>query len=208
MTDPILQKIIALLREAYHCHTVILYGSHARGDATHSSDYDLLGIRAEGEFERDCRLIDGYYLDAFIYSEFDIKKQKDSLLRIKEGVVLYQKEKLGDELMAQIKQRLQEGPPKTAAWEKHEIEQWVNKMLARAKQEDIEGNYRRHWLLFDLLECYFKLRDAWYFGPKESFSWLKANDRKVYQAFEAALQPAANLGAIEKLITCVLLSNE
>lgn len=76
-------------------------------------------------------------------------------------------------------------------------------MLARAKENDIEGNFRRHWLLHELLECYFKLRDAWHLGPKESFKWLKIYDLPVYYAFEEALKPSAELESIEKLITLV-----
>jgi len=58
----------------------------------------------------------------------------------------------------------------------------------RTKTEDIEGNFCRHWLLHDLLECYFKIRDQWYLGPKESFKWLKKNDEKTYQIFDAAVK--------------------
>lgn len=92
---------------------------------------------------------------------------------------------------------------KTLTSEKHEINTWVMKMLVRAKQEDIEGNFRRHWLLHDLLECYFKLWDSWYLGPKESFQWLKENDLQTYTAFNEALKPSASLRKIEKLISCV-----
>jgi len=78
-------------------------------------------------------------------------------------------------------------------------------MLHRASQNDIEGNFRRHWLLHDLLECYFKMRDIWYLGPKESFLWLSKNDVVAYSLFESALNINATLNEIEKLITHVLV---
>lgn len=69
------------------------------------------------------------------------------------------------------------------------------------------GNFRRHWLLHDLLECYFKLRDSWYLGPKESFNWLKNNDTQTYAAFNDALKPNADLNQIEQLIKLVRTEN-
>jgi predicted nucleotidyltransferase len=43
------------MQALYGCHTVILYGSRARGDATAESDYDVLGVRDSGEAIRDAR---------------------------------------------------------------------------------------------------------------------------------------------------------
>jgi hypothetical protein len=65
-----------------------------------------------------------------------------------------------------------------------------------------------HWLLHDLLECYFKLRDHWYLGPKESFQWLKANDINTFFAFEKALKPGTSLQSISDLVKQVSISIE
>jgi len=127
-------------------------------------------------------------------------------LRIgKDGIALCQKNNIGNELLKKVRTIFKTGPQTTPHWEKHEINTWIMKMLDRAKQNDIEGNFRRHWLLHDLLECYFKLRDTWYLGPKESFQWLKNNDSPTYTAFNAALNPNADLDVIEKLINRVKL---
>ena len=40
--NPILEQIVNELIEKFKCHTVLLYGSHARGDATSKSDYDAV----------------------------------------------------------------------------------------------------------------------------------------------------------------------
>lgn len=200
INDKRLLKIVEDMQIKHGCHTVILYGSRARNEPTHTSDYDIIAIREQGDFVRDCRIFDGFYLDAFIYSEEFVKNPDISLIRIKDGIVLIQKENIGETLINKIKNIFQQGAPKTAAWEKIEIITWTQKMLQRAKENDIEGNFRRHWLLHDLLECYFKMRDSWYLGPKESFQWLKINDPEIYSAFEIALQPNASLNNIENLI--------
>ena len=205
--DMLLDEIIIDLQMKYECHTFILYGSRARGEQTITSDYDIIAIRDGGEFERDCRIFKGFYLDAFIYSEEIIKNPDHHLIRAKDGVVLSQKNHIGDELLNRISIIYNQGPPKTPGWERIEIPVWLEKMLQRTKAEDIEGNYRRHWLLYDLLECYFKIRDQWYLGPKESFNWLKNNDEKTYLAFDAALKSDASLTMIENLIHAVIGNN-
>ncbi|TAK73122.1 MAG: nucleotidyltransferase domain-containing protein [Gammaproteobacteria bacterium] len=201
--DPLLKIIKRDIINTYKCHTIILYGSRARGEATTTSDYDILAIRDKGNLERDCRFFEGFYLDVFIYAEDAVKNPDASLIRIKDGVALCQKDNIGDELLSKVKAIFKAGPPATPSWEKQEINAWVMKMLDRAKQGDIEGNFRKHWLLHDLLECYFKLRDAWYLGPKESFQWLKNNDMQIYGAFNEALKPNATFDEIEKLIMFV-----
>lgn len=206
INDERLLNIIQDIKVKYKCHTFILYGSRARGESTNTSDYDIIAIREQGEFERDCRVFDGFYLDAFIYSEEAIKNPDVSFIRIKDGIVIFQKNHMGDTLLTKIKSIFQQGAPKTAAWEKHEITTWTGKMLQRAAENDIEGNFRRHWLLYDLLQCYFKMRDLWYLGPKESFRWLQANDPITYLAFEIALKSDSSLSDIQKLISNVVSS--
>jgi len=198
-----LLEITQNIQAKYACHTIILYGSRARGESTNSSDYDIIAIREQGDFERDCGIFDDFYLDVFVYSEEAIKNPDASLIRIKDGVVLFQKDHIGDSLLNTIKGIFQKGAPKTPAWEKHEIINWTRKMLQRAQESDVEGNFRKHWLLYDLLECYFKMRDRWYLGPKESFQWLKVNDPNIYSAFEVALKANSTFNEIENLINNV-----
>jgi predicted nucleotidyltransferase len=127
--DPLLKKIEHDIIQNYKCHTIILYGSRAREEATATSDYDILAIRETGELERDCRLFENFYLDIFIYSEEAVKDPDTSLIRIKDGIVLRQKDSMGDDLLAKIKSIFNAGPPATPIWEKHEMNTWVMKML-------------------------------------------------------------------------------
>lgn len=198
--DKKLAEIMRQLQEKYACHTIILYGSYARGEANEQSDYDIAAIREKGEMQRDCRLLGGVYLDSFIYSEKEVKEPDSSFIHMKDGIVICQKHNIGDEFLSKIKKIYQQGPKKIPDWEKQVIVTWSQKMLARAKVGDIEGNYRRHWLLFDLLQAYFHLRDQWYLGPKESFLWLNKSDQTTFSFFEKALEPTASLENLEKLI--------
>lgn len=55
------------LRSVHAVHTVILYGSYVRGDATPESDIDVAGFADVSEVLRDARIWDGRYLDGFVY---------------------------------------------------------------------------------------------------------------------------------------------
>lgn len=198
LPEPRLVKIVDNLKEKYNCHTIILYGSRARGDETAASDYDIIAIRDKGEMERDCRKFEGVFLDIFIYSLEEINKLSD-FLRIKDGIVICEKDRIGGDLLEKVKDCYKKGPSPKPAWEKQVMVAWGQKMLERANIGDIEGNFRAHWLIYDLLEAYFQLRDLWYLGPKEAFQWLKKNDIEIYALFENVLRQGINLQQLKRL---------
>lgn len=71
LNDIVLQSIITELTSLHDCHTIILYGSRARGDFTSTSDYDVAGITKSGEKKRIARFDETHkvYHDIFIYPE-------------------------------------------------------------------------------------------------------------------------------------------
>ena len=74
-------------------------------------------------------------------------------------------------------------------------------MLKRAGKDDVEGNFRYHWLLYDSLEIYFVIKKMLYRGPKNSLAWIKENDLAAYELFERALKIAAPFEAGESLVS-------
>jgi uncharacterized protein len=50
--DLVLKMIVNELITQKNCHTIILYGSRARGAYTSTSDYDVAGISKNGERQR------------------------------------------------------------------------------------------------------------------------------------------------------------
>ena len=190
--DPLIGQIAEELRAKHGCHTVLVYGSRARGEGQPTSDYDLLGIRPGGETFRDARRWNGVYLDLFIYPEELIARPDETMLQWFGGVVLFQKDQIGDTLLARLNAIYDAGPAPMPEDERETRRVWAGKMLERAREDDIEAHYRRAWLLTALLEDYFQLRDRWYLGPKKSFLWLKEHDPATYTAFDLALQPTAS----------------
>jgi hypothetical protein len=201
MKDRTLTRLVRDMRDKHGCHTVILYGSRARGDASATSDYDLIGFRKSGAVRHDARALGRAFLDAFIYPEKDTKAAE--LLHLRDGVVLFQTKNFGDKLLARIARVHAKGPKPLTAEEKRVRIVWARKMLARARWQDTEGNFRRAWLLTALLEDYFALRGLWYEGPKMAFGWLKQHAPKIARLYGSALKPGAKLSAISKLVTAV-----
>jgi predicted nucleotidyltransferase len=97
--------------EEHRCHTAVIYGSWARGDATPASDVDLLFVRETGATVRDARVVGGVYLDAFVYPESALDTLDPSFLRILDGVVLRERDGVGSELLARVGEMHHRGPP-------------------------------------------------------------------------------------------------
>ncbi|MBO9542689.1 nucleotidyltransferase domain-containing protein [bacterium] len=202
--DAMLNLLIDELRDRHACHTVILYGSRARGDHSAHSDYDVLGIRKDGEAYRDARPWQDSYLDAFIYPEAAFDVLDEGMLRLHGGRVLIEQEAWGRQLLMRVDALFSAGPAAPDPTEVQTRITWARKMLARIQRQDLEAHYRRHWLLVQLLEDYFYLRRQWYRGPKESFAWLQANDPPTYSRFEAALEPHASDEHLHLLVEHVI----
>lgn len=197
--DEFLATAVNRLIRKYGCHTVVLYGSRARGDFTAKSDYDLMGVR-KGKALRLAKKEKGFYLDIFIYSERELKTPGEQHLYMKEGIVLFEKEKFGTQFLKNLK-KIAKRPYRPMP--KDEIlarRIWAHKMWERTLVGDIEANYRRSWLHEALLSDYFNIRRKRYLGSKKSFAWLEKHDPATYRLFEKVLREPTNLTALKKLV--------
>ena len=110
LSDPRLRRLVSLLKE-YQPERIILFGSHARGEAGEHSDYDIVVIkRTDRSFlERLQDMVP--YLVAFdrpaeilVYTPDEFERMGESGLgRIvrKEGIVLYERQPNSSGTMAQ-----------------------------------------------------------------------------------------------------------
>lgn len=199
---PFTDQLIAELEHHHHCHTIILYGSWARGDVTATSDIDVVGIRDDGDAYRIGRPWQNMLLDAWVYGASNLPKP-DQLLHLKDGVVLTERDNSGTELLQKIREALSAPVKPMLAWDREHRVTWIEKMLARAAVGDVEGNFRLHWLLFDLLETWFNFSGLRYLGAKQGLKHLEKNEPNAFNLFEAALKPGAGFEAVEKLARAV-----
>lgn len=201
--DPKLALLVDEICTKHDCHTVILYGSRARGEENAASDYDVAGIRDTGDAVRDARPWQGAYLDAFIYPLARIVEPDRSLLHMRRGIVLREKGAVGRRFLARLQDLYALGPELMAADEAEARYQWLYKTLERARVDDANGNYRRAWLLVGALEDFFSLRGEWYGGPKEGLRTLQQHHPELYAAYEKALLPGASFEEIAHMVKCL-----
>ncbi|CAM3017259.1 nucleotidyltransferase domain-containing protein [Legionella worsleiensis] len=203
--DIVLQLIVEELTSLYHCHTIILYGSRARGDFTSTSDYDVAGITKIGEKQRIARFDEQHrvYHDIFIYPESAFDAISDEHLCMSDGIIVVEKDHFGSQLLKKFIAALA-SPDIIAPDEIVARKVWYQKMLARASTRDLEGKYRHIWSIFTLLEDYFVFRELRYQGPKKAFQYLKIHDQETLRLFNEAITSTDNLDALDKLITRVI----
>lgn len=199
-----LEYIAQTLSERHGCHTAILYGSRARGDATPESDVDLLLLREQGPSIRDAHIEEGYYIDAFIQPDSEVKTPDPSMLRLHGGVVLHERNGAGTALLAEVASLLARGPKPMPEDERRAVLLWSRKMVDRIRAKPgVEGDYRRMFLVMQSLEDYFTLRGQWFRGSKMAFAWLREHDRPAYDRFERAFSPAATEEDLTALVEVV-----
>jgi predicted nucleotidyltransferase len=195
----ILEDVKEYLIKKYNCHSIILYGSYANGDFTEESDIDLICFCDNPHAENDTSIISGRQLDAWIY-DTGTMDNFTQFLHVRGGKILLDERNKCDNFLKEIDKQFKKGPEQLTADKKYFLKNWLAKMLNRAQKEDIEGNFRYHWLLVDSLEIYFNIKGLWYLGPKKSLKWLYENDRDAYNVFDNALKVNADIADVEKLV--------
>lgn len=204
MDHTTIERIAAELMARHGCHTAILYGSWARGDATPESDIDLMWVRSEGEACRDAHIDSGVYIDGFVYPESSLETLEPALLRVLGGKVIREKDGYGTALLARLQALRDAGPKPMPPDERRAVLLWSRKMLERfTGRSGLDASYRRMQLLQTALEDYFALRGAWFCGPKAAFAWLAENDLPTLRCFERATERAAADEAFVDVVAAV-----
>ncbi|MDB5219242.1 MAG: hypothetical protein JWO86_7169 [Myxococcaceae bacterium] len=194
--------LVSELRRVHGAHTVILYGSHVRGDATPESDIDVAAFADVGRTLRDARRWDGHLLDGFVYPTavahtFPLDAD---LLKLADGRVLLDERELAGPFLTELRAVERRGPPALTDDDRQMRRVWAHKSLARAGRGDVEANYRWHWLLFQLLEDHYALEGRWFPGAKVAFADLERRDPAVHGLFLEALAPGASLATLQALV--------
>lgn len=203
LNDTVLKEIADYLLKKERCHTVILYGSRARGAGTLTSDYDVLGIRKGGSKTRIAKKKNGAYWDVFVYPETDLKKIKEQFLDWRGGRVLFERDRYGTKLLKRIDKELQKPFKPAPAFEIAVTKEWAQKQLDRIAAGDVHGLYRRVELQTFAIEHYFQIRRKRYWGPKAGLQWLAENDPATYKLFAKVFRSPADKRALEALVARV-----
>jgi hypothetical protein len=196
--EPDRPALLDELVRRHGAHTVLLYGSYARGQATPSSDLDLIALRP-GAAARDLEPWRGLALDVHLHpeeaEETIAEKQAPSL---RDARVLRQRGDLGDRLLAAVRARLAAPPPPLAAGEQAALWAWGDKMRTRVQHPDpLVRAVQRATLLVEALPAWAQVRGCWFFGPKAALRSMAHDDPHFARAFTAAAAPDAFLGLLD-----------
>jgi len=202
--EPILDQVCQELIAAHAVHTILLYGSRADGSAGSDSDYDVAAFGPIDKSFRIARLVDGAYLDVFVYSEVLLLEPTEEYLKLRGSHIVMQCDIQAEDFLSKLEKIFRRGPEPLPFDEIEARKVWAHKMVARILRGDLEGNYRRVWLLSALLEDYFHLRGMWYQGPKKALRWLQEFDKPTYDAMRLALEPNASKETVSLLVHLVV----
>jgi Polymerase beta, Nucleotidyltransferase len=200
--DPFLSSICDTLVRKDQAHTILLYGSRADSSANEHSDYDIAAFARRERTVRDARRVGKNFLDVFLYPEAVLQTPGPEHLPLRGSQVLLQRGQEATQFLEYLEDIHRKGPEPLGLDEISARLTWAKKMALRARRPDIEGNYRRTWLLTALLEDYFHIRAMWYEGPKKAIKWLSAHDLEIYNAFDRALKIDTSFDAIDALVKC------
>jgi hypothetical protein len=202
------REIVRELTEKHEASAIILYGSHAAGAGTETSDWDVLALSKRitpGAFKHDARPFQGSYLDAFIESEALADGIREEHLRLLGGQILHDTNELGLRVMAEVDALHAKGPKLLSAEERQEQIDWLWRTFERAQGGTIASDLRRVQLLGELLPTYFKLRGTWFLGARTSLTVIEKKDPHAFALFQRALLPDANVDDIRALVGLVTM---
>ena len=92
-------KIINELKMQYQLHTIIIYGSRARGDSTQTSDLDIACFLDNPIVKHDARELHDIYLDAWFYPTKALSENREEFLRLHDGVCVYDQNDQGEDFL-------------------------------------------------------------------------------------------------------------
>lgn len=204
--DPLLPEIVQHIRTKYGVHTVILFGSRARGTGTAKSDYDIIGLQKSGEYKEYQDVFKGAFLDIFIYPQSFGEVAADNLPTVwQEAIVLYQPHHEGEQFIKALKKafadnEIEDNKTDLSQTKKNAI-RLLTVNLGRGQENEIREHFYRRKFLMLALEKYCPIHNLSPMGPRKSLEWLKKYDPLTYAAFEKALIPNASREILQDLLT-------
>ncbi|MFM9890177.1 MAG: nucleotidyltransferase domain-containing protein [Rickettsiales bacterium] len=201
--------LIDFLEEKFGCHTIILFGSRAKGTHGPDSDWDVLAISRGGHQNWYHGKLDGVgEVSAYIYPESHVPydPQNPSPLydmyfaRLRHGRVLVEENGAGQAIIARAKTMYQQGVAKPPPYLEDRFRyvafvHGIKGMLSEKKTPEEKFLLRCETLPFSIT-LYFKMRKMWRMSYGDTFAYMQKADAKGYALLMRALQPDASVDIV------------
>lgn len=193
-TTETIQEVVSYIRRQYEPMAMIVYGSYADGTNNEHSDFDALVIARTHPYTHEVSHIAGVALDVFVYpkAHFDAAWDYDAFLPLSEGTILFDTDGVAQRVQNEVIRFLNAQPHQSAEEVRSEVA-WCQKMLLRAERGDVEGAFRRHWVLTDSLEIFCDAVHHRYTGPKKTLRWMQQEYPQAFALYQCALQETGML---------------
>ncbi len=197
------EELLAHLVSRFNPRAVILYGSAVSGELISTSDIDVVCFVEGEEQYPELDRWHGLALDVWVHPLKEAASEVD-FLKLHNGHILLDYDGIAHGLLQRVAAQLLKPPAALDARHARHRNAWVWKMFDRARRGGVEGDHRRHWLLYDLLETWCEMRQHHYLGPANALKTMKRECELTYLAIERALKPGAALHEIEAAIVAVV----
>lgn len=177
---------------------VLAYGSFAQGRTSASSDVDLIVFAPVEAPMHDGSVVAGHPLDAWIHPVADLNNPAQ-FLRVSPCVVLHDPQGLAPGFLGAVEAHRRDAAGPLSEAERTQLGGWITKMLVRAADDDVEGNYRYRWLVQDFLELWSRFGARLYEGPKKTLAVLADLDPGAHATLADLLAGPKNVPRLAHL---------
>jgi predicted nucleotidyltransferase len=192
-----------ITQELYHDNNVlalILYGSVSRSEESANSDIDLLAIINEDYLQKRHTVRYGITLEFVemhikFLQNFIEKREIPMLFALTNGIVLFDKISVTEQLISDARKILDDGPPINPQWENEGYKTKKRSDLTEIYKDlldvddEITFNYLTSLLITNALPILIENNNLWNQTRKKMISYLKLECFKCYKYIETLLNP-------------------
>ena len=189
-------EVINKLKANENTKSIILVGSskdkNLKDDDCKVNDIDIFVIvkKQEKDQIRDIKTINNIEFDInyiSIEGSYDfINKKTYFFLKIKDGKLIYDEEKIGETIMRLCKDKYNEGPNKLSIVDKNfkanQLKSDILRLANKNNYDDFEYDFLINLYLIETIKLYYIVSDKWLPKDKKLLKSLKMDNQNLYES--------------------------